>query len=70
MATVFADKFDQTTGEVVTSMVVFTLLYGALAVVMVGLTLRYGRAGAEQVPQDASYDPATRSDDEPFVFTY
>ena len=56
--------------EVLTSMVVFTLLYGALAVVEVGLTLRYGRAGAEQVPEDASYDPTDRSADDEFVFTY
>ncbi len=59
-----------TFGEVLTSMVVFTLVYGALAVLMVGLTLRYGRAGAEQVPEDASYDPSTRSEDDAFVFTY
>jgi cytochrome d ubiquinol oxidase subunit I len=59
-----------TTGEVLTSMIVFTLLYGALAVVEVGLTLRYGRAGAEQVPEDASFDPADRTDDDAFVFTY
>ena len=57
-------------GEVLTSMIVFTLLYGALAVVEVGLTLRYGRAGAEQVPEDASYDPRTRDDDDAYVFTY
>jgi cytochrome d ubiquinol oxidase subunit I len=59
-----------TTAEVLTSMVVLTLLYGVLAVVEVGLTLRYGRAGAEQVAEDASYDPARRSDDDAFVFTY
>ena len=57
-------------GEVLTSMIVFTLLYGARAVVEVGLTLRYGRAGAEQVPEDASYDPRTRDDDDAYVFTY
>ncbi|WP_149814470.1 cytochrome ubiquinol oxidase subunit I [Serinicoccus marinus] len=57
-------------GEVLTSMIVFTLLYGALAVVEVGLTLRYGRADAEQVPEDASYDPRTRDDDDAYVFTY
>ncbi|PZU44802.1 MAG: cytochrome ubiquinol oxidase subunit I [Arsenicicoccus sp.] len=59
-----------TAGEVLTSLIVFTLLYGVLAVVEVGLTLRYGRAGAEQVPEDASYDPRTRDDDDAFVFTY
>ncbi|WP_299519544.1 cytochrome ubiquinol oxidase subunit I [uncultured Serinicoccus sp.] len=59
-----------TAAEVLTSMTVFTLLYGVLAVVEVGLLLRYGRAGAEQVPEDASYDPRTRDDDDAFVFTY
>ncbi|WP_298888565.1 cytochrome ubiquinol oxidase subunit I [uncultured Serinicoccus sp.] len=59
-----------TAAEVLTSMTVFTLLYGVLAVVEVGLLLRYGRAGAEQVPEDASYDPRARDDDDAFVFTY
>ncbi|ANS79039.1 Cytochrome d ubiquinol oxidase subunit I [Serinicoccus hydrothermalis] len=59
-----------TTGEVLTSLSVFTLLYGALAVVEVKLLLRYGRAGAEQVPEDASYDPSDRDDDDAYVFTY
>ncbi|KUG51950.1 cytochrome BD ubiquinol oxidase subunit I [Serinicoccus chungangensis] len=59
-----------TAAEVLTSMTVFTLLYGVLAVVEVGLLLRYGRAGAEQVPEDASYDPRNRDDDDAFVFTY
>ncbi|MFX0537593.1 cytochrome ubiquinol oxidase subunit I [Ornithinimicrobium sp. Y1847] len=57
-------------GTVLTSMIVYTLLYGVLAVAMVGLSLRYGRAGAEQVPEDASYDPSNRSEDDEFVFTY
>ena len=56
--------------SVATSMVVYTLLYGVLAVAMVGLTLRYGRAGAEQVPEDASFDPSARDADDEFVFTY
>ena len=55
---------------VATSMIVYTLLYGVLAVAMVGLSLRYGRAGAEHVPEDASYDPAGRDADDEFVFTY
>ncbi|MFK5584878.1 MULTISPECIES: cytochrome ubiquinol oxidase subunit I [unclassified Serinicoccus] len=59
-----------TAAEVITSMSVFTLLYGALAVVEVKLLLRYGRAGAEHVPEDASYDPSARDDDDAFVFTY
>ena len=57
-------------GSVATSLVVYTLLYGVLAVAMVGLSLRYGRAGAEMVPEDASYDPKKRSDDDELVFTY
>ncbi|GAA1148234.1 cytochrome ubiquinol oxidase subunit I [Ornithinicoccus hortensis] len=57
------------TGEVLTSMAVFTLLYGVLAVVEVGLTLRYARAGAD--PYDgASLDPADRDEDQAFVFSY
>ena len=55
--------------EVALSLATFTLLYGALAVVEVGLTLRYGRAGAEPAPSE-SLDPSERDDDEPFVFTY
>ena len=57
-------------GTVALSMVVYTALYGVLAVLMVGLSLRYGRAGAEVVPEDASYDPKGRTDDDAFVFTY
>ena len=57
-------------GSVATSLIVYTLLYGVLAVAMVGLSLRYGRAGAEIVPEDASYDPKRRTDDDEFVFTY
>ena len=55
---------------VATSMIIYTLLYGVLAVAMVGLSLRYGRAGAEIVPEDASYDPSRRDADDEFVFTY
>lgn len=58
-----------TAWEVGLSLAVFTLLYGACAVVEVGLTLRYGRAGAEPAPTE-SLDPHDREDDEPFVFTY
>ncbi|MFK5633525.1 MULTISPECIES: cytochrome ubiquinol oxidase subunit I [unclassified Ornithinimicrobium] len=56
-------------GYVLTSLVVLTLLYGGLAVVEVGLLLRYGRAGAEPYHGE-SLDPADRADDEPFVFSY
>ncbi len=54
--------------EVLTSMIVFTLLYGALAVVEVGLTLRYVREGA--VPVEPPPDPSDRDEDAPFVFAY
>ncbi len=58
-----------TTAEVATSMVGFTLLYGVLAIIEVGLIVRYTRAGAEEY-DGQSLDPQERADDEPFVFTY
>ena len=56
------------TGEVITSMVVYTLLYGALAVVEVKLFLHYVRKGAE--PFEQPQDPADRDEDAPLVFAY
>ncbi len=53
------------TADVITSMTVFTLLYGALAVVEVRLLLAYIRQGAEPFEQ-----PRLVEDDEPLVFTY
>ncbi len=58
-----------TAWEVGLSLAVFTLLYGVLAMIEVGLTARYVRAGADPAPT-GSLDPSERSDDEPFVFTY
>ena len=58
-----------TTAEVATSMIGFTLLYGVLAVIEVGLIIRYTRAGAPPFDGE-SLDPQDRADDEPFVFTY
>ena len=55
-------------GEVVTSMVVFTLLYGALAVVEIKLFLHYVRKGAE--PFEQPQDPSERDEDAPLVFAY
>ncbi|GAA5029639.1 cytochrome ubiquinol oxidase subunit I [Terrabacter aeriphilus] len=55
-------------GEVITSMVVFTLLYGALAVVEIKLFLHYVRKGAE--PFEQPQDPADRDEDAPLVFAY
>jgi cytochrome d ubiquinol oxidase subunit I len=55
-------------GEVLTSMVVFTLLYGALAVVEVKLFLHYVRKGAE--PFEQPPDPSERDEDAPLAFAY
>ena len=55
-------------GEVVTSMVVYTLLYGGLAVVEVRLFLTYLRAGAP--PFEEPVDRATQDDDAPLAFAY
>ncbi|HEY3009080.1 MAG TPA: cytochrome ubiquinol oxidase subunit I [Micromonosporaceae bacterium] len=56
------------TGEVVTSLAGFTLLYGALAVVEVGLLLKYARAGLPDVtPAEAEQEPG---DDRPLAFAY
>ena len=54
--------------SVLISMVIFTLLYGALAVVEVKLMLKYIRPGA--VPVSVPVDPADRHDDAPLVFAY
>ena len=58
-----------TTAEVALTMGLFTLLYGVLAVIELGLVLRYGRAGAPAYDGE-SLDPRDRTDDQPFVFTY
>ncbi len=55
-------------GEVITSMVVYTLLYGALAVVEVKLFLTYVRRGAE--PFEAPKEPSDLDEDAPLVFAY
>ncbi len=53
-------------GEVVTSLVTFTLLYGVLAVVEIGLTLRTVRAGAAPAPAPDEGGGADR----PLVYAY
>jgi len=55
-------------GEVLTSMIVFTLLYGALAVVEIKLFLHYVRKGAEEFVEPIP--PDQTDDDEPLVFAY
>ncbi|MBV1853081.1 cytochrome ubiquinol oxidase subunit I [Catellatospora tritici] len=67
MKTAVAASPSVSSGDVITSMAVFTLLYGALAVVEVGLLLKYAKAG---VP-DVSPPPAVESDeDRPLAFAY
>ncbi len=51
--------------DVWTSMIVFTLLYGGLAVVEVRLLLAYIRKGAEPFEQ-----PRLVEDDQPLEFAY
>jgi cytochrome d ubiquinol oxidase subunit I len=55
-------------GEVLTSMIVFTLLYGALAVVEIKLFLHYVRKGAEEFVEPIP--PDQTDDDAPLVFAY
>ena len=50
------------------SMILYTLIYGALAVVEVKLLVRYIKHGA--LPVDPPRDPADHADDEPLVFAY
>ncbi|HEY2947704.1 MAG TPA: cytochrome ubiquinol oxidase subunit I [Micromonosporaceae bacterium] len=57
------------TGEVAASLAVFTLLYGALAVIEVGLLLRYARAGLPDVTPPAEAEPGPE-DDRPLAFAY
>lgn len=65
MLTADASSPSVTTGDVVTSLTVFTLLYGVLAVVEVGLLIRFARAGVPDVAP-----PAPSKDDEPLAFAY
>ncbi|MGZ4637091.1 MAG: cytochrome ubiquinol oxidase subunit I [Oryzihumus sp.] len=55
-------------GEVWTSLIAFTLLYGGLAVVELKLLLRYIARGAE--PVEAPVPPSERDEDAPLVFAY
>jgi cytochrome d ubiquinol oxidase subunit I len=53
-------------GSVATSLIVFTVLYGALAIVELMLTIRFARAGAP-APVEA---PADDDADRPLTFAY
>lgn len=54
-------------GEVLTSMIVYTLLYGILAVIEISLFLKYTKLGAEAVEEPV---PASDRDDDALVFAY
>ncbi|MFG1928590.1 cytochrome ubiquinol oxidase subunit I [Cryptosporangium sp. NPDC048952] len=53
---------------IVLSLAVFTLLYGALAVVEFGLMVKYAKAGPEAVPSGA--EDETTADGRPLAFAY
>jgi cytochrome d ubiquinol oxidase subunit I len=56
------------TFEAATSLILLTLVYAVLAVVEVGLILKYVRAGAEKNP--AVHDPDDTDTDRPLAFAY
>jgi cytochrome d ubiquinol oxidase subunit I len=56
--------------EVWVSMIGFTLLYGALAVVEVSLMLKYIRAGAPETVVHDPYADAEQDVDKPLYFAY
>jgi cytochrome d ubiquinol oxidase subunit I len=56
-----------TVAEVLTSLIVFTVLYGGLAVIEVGLQLRYVRAGLPSGEPPAAHDADTG---QPLAFAY
>ena len=56
-------------GEVLTSLITYTLLYGVLAVIEIGLMLHYVRLGAD--PFEEPPDPKLgETDDKPLAFAY
>jgi len=57
------------TGEVLTSLTAFTLLYGLLAVVEVRLLLTYIHRGADELP-DPPTDEDASDPDKPLAFAY
>ncbi|MFC7247549.1 cytochrome ubiquinol oxidase subunit I [Catellatospora aurea] len=67
MKTAVAASPAASSGDVITSLVVYTLLYGALAVVEVGLLLHYARAG---LPDVTPPPPAESDEDRPLAFAY
>jgi len=59
-----------TAGNVLTSLIVFVLLYGAFAVVEVGLTMRYAKPGAQPLPEEPSGAEVPDDSDRPLTFAY
>jgi cytochrome d ubiquinol oxidase subunit I len=71
MLTANANSPTVSAGQVITSLTVFTLLYGTLAVVEVTLLLRYARAGVPDVSGHQDHDGGTEVDeDRPLSFAY
>jgi cytochrome d ubiquinol oxidase subunit I len=56
--------------ELVTSLVVFTLLYGVLAVIEVKLLLKYARAGLPEVSPPPTDNESESDEDRPLAFAY
>ena len=59
-----------TTTEVWISLIGFTLLYGILAVIEVGLLLKYVRAGAPETVVEDPFAEAKKDDDKQLYFAY
>jgi cytochrome bd ubiquinol oxidase subunit I len=57
-------------GEMLTSLIVLTLLYGVLAVIEVRLMITYIARGADQLPEPPSPDDPDASTDKPLAFAY
>jgi cytochrome d ubiquinol oxidase subunit I len=58
-------------GQMLTSLIVLTLLYGLLAVVEVRLLFTYIARGADELPEPPSpHDPDDAGADKPLAFAY
>ena len=55
---------------VATSLITLSLLYGVLAVVGVGLLVRYIKLGAPELPAEPHHDDDTPADERPLTFAY
>ena len=65
LATASAVSPSVSAGEALTSLIIFTLLYGGLAVIEVGLLLRAARANLPDVSP-----PTEETDEQPLAFAY